>query len=398
MDSQMAMLDNVRCQVWVLLDSQTYDLANQAHAQFLGRRPEELKGRDLREVWSKDEAERQIADNADVFRHKREAESREWLTNGKGELRLLTIAKKPILDDENEVKYVVCSAEDVTELEIASRALRESELRYEIFTDGAPLAIFLADELGRYLEVNRAACQLSGYTKEELLDLSIPQFVAPEYLAEGMATFTEVKEKGRAEVEVMVVRKDGVRLWINLVGLAVASNRFIAFCQNITERRRADDRVRYLSFHDVLTGLYNRAYLEQEMERLDTARQLPIGIIMADLNHLKHTNDTYGHQRGDELLKCAADVLRSSCREEDIIARYGGDEFVILLPQAAEDNVKAVCERILTRSKESAVGGKPLSLALGAAIKSNIEQQLDRVVAEAEDNMYEHKRQQRLGI
>ena len=87
---------------------------------------------------------------------------------------------------------------------------------------------------------------------------------------------------------------------------------------------------------------------------------------MADCNHLKKINDTYGHKVGDGLIKKTAEVLRISCRKEDIVARYGGDEFVIFMPQFAEDKVKSVCERIVDNCKEIFIKGIPLSLALGA--------------------------------
>lgn len=88
----------------------------------------------------------------------------------------------------------------------------------------------------------------------------------------------------------------------------------------------------------MLTDLYNRRYLEKEMERLDTQRHFPLSIIMADLNGLKLVNDTYGHNTGDEMLKTAAGILKKVCRKDDIVARWGGDEFVILLSQTSNEN------------------------------------------------------------
>jgi diguanylate cyclase (GGDEF)-like protein/PAS domain S-box-containing protein len=160
---------------------------------------------------------------------------------------------------------------------------------------------------------------------------------------------------------------------------------------NAYTRNLAEEQVRYQSFRDGLTGLYNRIYLEKEMERLDTGRQLPIGIIMADLNGLKLANDTFGHDVGDEMLKQTAEILRSSCRSEDIIARWGGDEFVIFLPQTTEEDAKAICNRIDEKCKDTFIKGIPLSLAVGTAIKNRITMDLAEVLKEAEANMYEHK-------
>ena len=160
---------------------------------------------------------------------------------------------------------------------------------------------------------------------------------------------------------------------------------------NAYTRNLAEEKYRYLSFHDGLTGLYNRVYLEKEMQRLDTERQLPGGIIMVDLNGLKKINDTFGHLVGDEMLKQTAEILRSSCRGEDIISRWGGDEFVIFLPQTTEEEAKAICHRIDDNCKVSYVKNIPLSLATGYAIKNNTKKDLEEILKEAEENMYRAK-------
>jgi diguanylate cyclase (GGDEF)-like protein/PAS domain S-box-containing protein len=169
----------------------------------------------------------------------------------------------------------------------------------------------------------------------------------------------------------------------------------IGIARDISIRKKAEQKILHLSFHDTLTGLYNRDYLEQEMQRLDTKRQLPISIIMADCNHLKKINDTYGHKVGDDLLKKTAEVLRISCRMEDIIARYAGDEFVIFMPQLEEEKSKLVCERIFDNCKGIFIKDIPLSLALGASTKNNSNQELQQVLKEADDNMYKCKHSQK---
>jgi diguanylate cyclase (GGDEF)-like protein/PAS domain S-box-containing protein len=160
---------------------------------------------------------------------------------------------------------------------------------------------------------------------------------------------------------------------------------------NVLARQKTETNIRYISFHDQLTGLYNRHYLEIEMERLDTARQLPLTIIMADLNGLKLINDTYGHDRGDKMLMEAAGIIRNACREEDIIARWGGDEFVVLLPQTAEAEALLICKRITEGCNGTFVEDVPVSIALGIATKTSETKNLIETLQEAENEMYRQK-------
>ncbi len=166
---------------------------------------------------------------------------------------------------------------------------------------------------------------------------------------------------------------------------------FADIAWTIVEQKKAEERIRYISFHDTLTGLYNRSFLEEEMQRLDTERQLPISVLMIDLNGLKLVNDTYGHSKGDEMLQAVAKVLKNSCRKEDFIARWGGDEFVILLPQTKLKKAEIISKRIKNNCQGVYAGEVPISLASGAAVKDTTETPLTDVLKEAEDNMYKQK-------
>ena len=161
--------------------------------------------------------------------------------------------------------------------------------------------------------------------------------------------------------------------------------------RDITDKKKTEEKVKYLSFHDGLTGLYNRAYFDEEFKRLDTERQLPITIVMGDLNGLKVINDAYGHSRGDILLKNIADILKDAFRKEDIISRWGGDEFISILPKTSAKDAKSVIKRIKELCKEKSTTEMPVSISLGISTKKSPSENIDDMLKEAEDKMYKNK-------
>lgn len=165
----------------------------------------------------------------------------------------------------------------------------------------------------------------------------------------------------------------------------------LATIRDISEKKKAERMIQYLSFHDQLTGLYNRAFFEKELIRLDIARSLPISIIMADVNGLKLANDAFGHLAGDELLKLAGDVFRKGCRQEDIVARWGGDEFVVILTKTDYETASRVCERIKDECTKAEMKPILLSIGLGYATKVNEKQSIFETIKEAETLMYANK-------
>lgn len=163
--------------------------------------------------------------------------------------------------------------------------------------------------------------------------------------------------------------------------------------QDFTEERKREKQIEYLSFHDSLTGLYNRRYMEDSTRRLDTPRSLPFSVIRVDVNGLKLTNDAFGHAMGDRLLQEAARILKKCCRAEDILCRTGGDEFDILLPRTTPDEAKAIMARIHKEAAASPVDNMILSLAIGHGVKEHPDQSIFDVLKEADDRMYKNKLQ-----
>lgn len=161
----------------------------------------------------------------------------------------------------------------------------------------------------------------------------------------------------------------------------------------VVERMQAEERIEYLSFHDVLTGLYNRRFFQNELERLSHSRYLPIGIVMADIDGLKRVNDTLGHKTGDKLLQEVAMVLESATRKEDVLARVGGDEFAVILPGIDAKETELFSARIRKAFDEQMKKKKlDAGISIGFAIGKDRDTSLHMVLARADQDMYRAKK------
>ena len=188
---------------------------------------------------------------------------------------------------------------------------------------------------------------------------------------------------------------DGKLREVSVKGVAIVLNDKIiggyGIYTDISRRKKAERELMYMNYHDLLTGLYNRRFFEEELKRLDTERNLPISLIMADVNGLKLFNDAFGHAEGDKLLVKAAEIIRKELREDEIVARLGGDELVILLPRTDSEEAHSIVKRIRASISNIRLKSIELSISFGWATKNSTDQDMNDILKNAEDYMYRNK-------
>ena len=286
-------------------------------------------------------------------------------------------------------------------LEVHKKPMQGEE-KFQNLIENINDAIFSLDGQGRFTYLSPVIEQLISYRSEELIGQPIARFVHREDLSKflyclkgSLATrlkafdFRVLDKRGdvrylRASTRPLLVRDE-------LVGLA-------GILSDITKWKWTEKKIILSSYKDRLTGLYTRDYFEEDLKRLDTPRQLPLSIILGDVNSLKLVNDVFGHTAGDQLLAKVAFVLQQCCRKEDVIARLGGDEFGILLPKTPYQETIGIINRIKTACCNGDFYPMKLSIALGAVTKEDASRDLHVLMKEAEDRMYRDKLMESKGV
>ncbi len=274
----------------------------------------------------------------------------------------------PAIDVDGVVRRVAVFAEDITERKKAEIALRASEERYRFLAENTADTVWQLDGHMRFTFVNAAYCHISGFAYEEILGRSVMDFFTPEGRATVVAMMArrrEIESTGQTRAalrfEVPHIRKSGPPFWAEISSNPIydssgaitafngimrdidASKRYASGLEaaNLQLKKQLEEivllqtQLTELAVRDALTGLHNRRYLEETLPR-EMARAkregYPLTLIMVDLDHFKRINDTYGHPAGDAVLKAMASILLNGAREGDIICRYGGEEFLVVLP------------------------------------------------------------------
>lgn len=241
--------------------------------------------------------------------------------------------------------------ESITKLRRLEESLRDSEAQYRTIFETTGTAMLVIDDDMTISMANTEVEAFAGYKVDEVVGRKKwMEFIVDED-RDRMEEYHRLRRLNPTAAPKnyefrMIDRNGNIKDVMLTVSLVPETKKSIASLSDITERKRMEEELRHLSTHDALTGLYNRTYFEEEMVRLERGRHFPVSILMVDVDQLKETNDTRGHAAGDDLLRRTATVLKAVFRGEDVVARIGGDEFSVLLPNTEASVVKKIVKRI----------------------------------------------------
>jgi diguanylate cyclase (GGDEF)-like protein/PAS domain S-box-containing protein len=277
----------------------------------------------------------------------------------------------------------------------------QDELRS--FFESLPIGLYITTPDGHIVDANPALAEMLGYNDPASLvgKTASDLYVDPTDRAREQMLFDD--DHIVRNYETQLLRQDGEAIWVRDICRAIRNGsgdvvHYAGSLQDITAEKRAQEELVYMAQHDPLTGLFNRhtlrSILESEVCRARRYRH-PIGILMIDVNRFKETNDRFGHAVGDEVLKTVADVLRQAVRESDIVVRYGGDEFLVLLIET-NGETDVVRDRIhaemAARMELEGLFEIPVTLAIGTAHWTpETGQSIEAVLSEADRAMYGEK-------
>ena len=266
--------------------------------------------------------------------------------------------------------------------------------------------IIVVDLEQRVTMLNRVAEELTGWTNDEArgksfnLVFNLSHENAEYEVVNPVDTVLKTDHSTTSSNHAIITDRYGNRFHIEDSATPVkdgdgATTGVVLIFRDISERTAQNERIAYLSYHDHLTGLYNRRYFEEELKRIDGRRHFPLSIIMGDINNLKMINDAFGHLAGDEVIYATGKVFKKFCRPNDVAARWGGDRFVLLLPNTDAEATAQIVERLNQAVALAPVDQGILSIAFGWDTKKQLSEDVMVVFKNAENMMYKHKLRQK---
>ncbi|MDQ2622133.1 MAG: EAL domain-containing protein [Actinomycetota bacterium] len=313
-----------------------------------------------------------------------------------------------LIEDSAHGPAMIIVKSDVTAEHRARSQGEAAELRFRQVFEQSPIGLCLVQPDGTFERVNHTFEDITGYSADELTGMTFADITHHEDLDQDLelsgAMFRGVTDS--FEMEKRYVRKGGEVVWVHLNSTMLDDSQgnptvALSMVQDVTERHELSRQLRHLAEHDPLTGLYNRRRFEQELSRTVQDGRAGggrgVAVMIVDLDNFKFVNDNYGHTVGDRLIVRAAEVLRSRLRATDVLARQGGDEFVIMLRDIAAEDAKRMADdlvgEIAARARIEGPGFLARATAsIGLAVSANVEHiDPETMIMQADIAMYEVK-------
>lgn len=318
----------------------------------------------------------------------------------------MVVARFDIGDESEYNSQHICMIQDISMNINSSVALRESERSKASLLSRLPGIAYrcLNDKYWTMEYISEGCYELTGYKKESLLhnaEISFYNIVSPEYIEQVVKDWADaLKNHAIYSGEYEIVQANGEKKWVLEQGHGIYDEKGRAFAIegliiDISENKKQQMQINFLNDHDKLTRLYNRRYFDEQMKRLQDENIVPVSVIIGDINGVRLVNNAFGHEGGDSLILETSKCMKKFCRDTDIIARTGGDDFSILLPgtdyETAVDimkKIKAEYESIHIKEFDNSNFS---NISLGCSTKTSSDQTLSQIYSVAEDYMYKRK-------
>lgn len=324
---------------------------------------------------------------------------------GGGITSWIPINAAPVMVDDR-IENTVISFMDVTSLKTTLDSLRLSESNLKNILEHTPVGVCITDRKGMFEDVNDAYCHLYGYAREELIGSHFSMVVPPRnkaFLSELHDRFIESGAEIRGEWDVVDKGGHDKAIIADAARIVMADSevRKVTFVLDVTDKKRYEDQIKEKNAlleeqnrRDGLTKLFNRTYA---MERLDELAQefkrygSAFCVALLDIDHFKKVNDTYGHQVGDEVLVRVAREMRERSRETDVAARFGGEEFILVMPHTSVEGAMAAVEKIRLGVKAQTMTAHNITVSVSAGVSQYVGQDILQCVEEADKALYKAK-------
>ncbi len=298
--------------------------------------------------------------------------------------------------------YFVMIIDDITQQKETEAQLIYEKNLFETTLLSVGDGVISTDAQGNVQFMNKAAETLTGWNAEEAKGRRFEEVFKilcgkdRQACPDPVRQVLEQKRAIELADDTILIARDGFERYINDSAAPILDARMqitgvVLVFRDSTEQRKKQREILSLSFTDPLTRLNNRRYYDQVKQDLDTEPYYPLTLVVADVNGLKLTNDAFGHEAGDELLCKVAEVMRKTCREDDIISRIGGDEFVLLLPQTDALHAQTIVKRLNAALQREHIKGIQVSVSFGYAVKEENGDHFEDTFKMAEDVMYQNK-------